>query len=122
MNAIAHDFAIRGSREPDPVHSLGIEWELLLDTGARVAQLAGETDRGASGARELLGRIAGMAPAHRSLLEQQMTDLAGLMQPGMLTLEIVAAKGRNIRMAAAELWREFVDARDAILAMALRYP
>ncbi len=120
MNAMVHDFALRSSPRPDPARSLGIEWELLLDSGARVAKLAGEIDWGDACARELLNQFEKMAPAHRTLLEQHVADLADIMQPGLLRLESVAAKGRDVQVDAEALWREFLCARNSIIALAAR--
>ena len=53
----------------------------------------------------------------RELAEQQIDDMTAMMQPGIAALLGVNARGADPRPAALALWREYVAARDAVLAL-----
>ena len=87
---------------------------MLIDSGARVAELAGED--GASLGEHTLA-IERMPRAIQDLIARQVADLLAILQPGLLTLETIAARGRAVGPAARALHREFLHAHGAIVRM-----
>lgn len=96
--------------------SLARDWQVLLDSAARVAELAGEA-AGTTPASEHAG-FDDLPAALHELVERQVADLLAILQPGLLTLETIAARGRHVGPAARALHREIDNARMAIARLA----
>ena len=70
-------------------------------------------------ARMDLSRISGRAEGElRELVEESIADLAAVMEPGLSALIAAHARGASPQAAAGALWQEFLDARDAVIALA----
>ena len=59
------------------------------------------------------------APWRRRLVQRGIDDIAAAIDPGFSALLGIEAKGIDARPAALALWRQFVAARAAIVALAL---
>lgn len=95
-----------------------MRWSALGDAGAIVAALAGaEAERPDRTLRNFPLLIRDCPPWRRKLAEDLVADLAAVMEPGLAALLAVNARGADPRPAARALWREFITARAAILAL-----
>ena len=124
MNALSHDFTSRLSgplvgREGGPAVSLEEQWSAVHQAGRAAAQLAqlGEEELGADIA-QLPDRAGELDVTRQALVADAVEDVAALMQPGLRALSALAEQGRDTTAAALQLWREYYDARSAIVALA----
>ncbi len=130
MNAIPPNLPLRGSpadrRPPAPAARFGQaaasaasrKWAALQDAAAVVATLACfEPERASAEVRNFPALIREAAKWRRDLAEQGIDDMTAMMQPGIAALLGVNARGADPRPAALALWREFVEARAALLAL-----
>lgn len=122
MNAVPPTFSA-AQQAPRPAvtqgaSATGMRWAALADAGTVVAQLAGlEPERTTPEMRNFPALIRDADPWRRTHAENGVADLAAVMEPGLAALLAVNARGADPRPAAAALWREFVAARAAILAL-----
>jgi len=108
-------------RAPFPPASSGIgsKWAALHEAGAVVCTLAGEEpEKSAAEIRNFPAMIRDATPGRRALAEIGIDDLIAVMEPGIAALLAVNARGIDATHAARALWREFVAARAAVLALA----
>jgi hypothetical protein len=83
-----------------------------------VAALAGlEPERTTPEIRNFPALMRDAAPWRRELADRGIADMAAVMEPGIAALLGVNARGANAGPAAQALWREFVEARAAVLAL-----
>lgn len=95
-----------------------IRWAALQEAGAVVCALAGaEPERIAPEVRNFPAMIGGAGGWRRELAEKGIDDLAALMEPGIAALLAVNARGVDATAAAGALWREFLAARAALIAL-----
>ena len=93
-------------------------WAAIEEAARVVAALAGvEPDFRASAEDDLPARIRQADPWHRERAEAGVADVAAIMEPGIAALLAVNARGAHPQPAAMALWREFVAARAAVLAL-----
>lgn len=93
-------------------------WAALEEAARVVAALAGvEPDVRLSGQDSVPAKIRQADPWRRERAEAGVSDLAAIMEPGLAALLAVNARGADPRPAALALWREFVAARAAIVAL-----
>src|SRR5690606_28889407 len=103
------------SSAPDEI---GAKWAALHEAGAVVCALAGEEpEKSAAEIRNFPAMIRDAGPGRRALAENGIDDLVALMEPGIAALLAVNARGIDATHAAGALWREFVAARAAVLAL-----
>jgi hypothetical protein len=115
MNAIPPDFHLPGA---SAAHAAGLKWAALQEAGAVVRTLAGEDpERESPEIRNFPATIRQAGGWRRALAENGVDDLAALMEPGIAALLAVNARGIDAAVPARALWREFVAARDALLAL-----
>jgi hypothetical protein len=98
--------------------ALGLKWAALHDAADAVGSIAGlpgETMRPQVRNFPAVMRDAG--GWRRELAEQGIEDLTAIMEPGLTALLAATARGVSPTAAAHALWREFVAARDALLAL-----
>jgi hypothetical protein len=103
---------------PGSTSALSLKWSALHDAAVAVgaiAGLAGEPMRPAVRNFPAVMRDAG--GWRRELAEQGIEDLTAVMEPGLSALLAAHARGVNPAAAAQALWREFIAARDALLAL-----
>ena len=99
--------------------ALSMKWSALHDAASTVALLAGiEAQAMNQQVRAFPLSLRDVKPAARELVEDGITDLAAIMEPGLSALIAAHARGANPQAAAAALWQEFLSARDALMALA----
>jgi len=95
-----------------------LKWAALQDAANVVAGLAGlEPERTTPEIRNYPALIRDTAAWRRELAERGIDDMAAVMEPGIAALLGVNARGADPRAAALALWREFTQARGAVLAL-----
>jgi hypothetical protein len=127
MNAVPPSFtpsgeaasaAARVSFGPGP-GAVSRKWAALHEAAAVVCALAGEEpEKSTAEVRNFPAMIRDAVGARRELAEKGVEDLAAVMEPGITALLAVNARGIDAAHAARALWREFVTARAAVLALA----
>ena len=101
---------------PDATRTTAVKWAALHDAARAVAALAGRAaaDVAPSDFSTLFAAAHGW---RKALAETAVDDLAAVMEPGIAALLAVHARGVSAGAAAQALWREFVAARTAIIAL-----
>lgn len=96
-------------------NTLTRKWTALQDTANIVATLAEiAPDRAESDFPAVIGQAV---PWRRELAERGIDDMTAVMESGLSALLGIEARGADPRAAAQALWREFAEARSAILAL-----
>ncbi|WP_305097663.1 hypothetical protein [Croceibacterium aestuarii] len=94
------------------------KWAALQEAANVVATLAGlDQERPRPEVRNLPALMRDAAKWRRELADQQIDDIAAMMQPGIAALLGVNARGADPRPAALALWREYIAARGAVVAL-----
>jgi len=98
--------------------TLNDTWMALHEAAAVAAAIA-EVDVPAMSerVRSFASAVDATGDWRRSIIEQGIEDLSAVMQPGLSALLAAHRRGGQPQAAAASLWREFVTARDAMLAL-----
>jgi hypothetical protein len=123
MNALPPSFppvtgSTRESFAQAPVSPAALRWGALGEAASVVATLAGlEPEWLEPEVRDFPALIRDAEAWRRERAENSVADLAAIMEPGIAALLAVNARGADPRPAAMALWREFVAARTAILAL-----
>ena len=118
MNAPSPNFGSLQSRATANASSTSMRWAALSEAGQVVAMLAGlEAERPNKDVRNFPALIRDAEKWRRDLADHGCADLAAVMEPGISALLAINARGADCRPAALALWREFVKARDAMLAL-----
>jgi hypothetical protein len=124
MNAVPPSFTAAPGSGPrtafaqGPSSATSMRWAALADAANVVALLAGiEPERPTPELRNFPALIRDAEPWRRERAENGVADLAAVMEPGIAALLAVNARGADSRPAAMALWREFIAARTAILAL-----
>ncbi|SRR6478752_6363285 len=122
MNAIPPSFTPAGGlRAPfgqAAASAASLKWAALQDAANVVATLAGlDAERTTPEMRNFPALIREAAPWRRDLAERGIEDMTAVMGSGIAALLGVNARGANARPAALALWREFTQARAAMLAL-----
>ena len=101
-----------------PEQSLSVQWTALHDAAAAVAELAGITvERPTPQVRNFPALIKDVGGWCFELARDLVGDLAAMMRPGVTALLAVNARGQDASTAALTLWREYLQARTAVLAL-----
>lgn len=99
--------------------AMSMKWSALHDAASAAAILAGVAPEPmTAGQRNFPAVMRDAGGWRRELAEQGIEDLSAVMEPGLSALLAVHARGVDPTAAATALWREFVTARDALLALA----
>jgi hypothetical protein len=121
MNAIPPSMTPGASRPAfgqAAANASSLKWAALQDAANVVATLAGlEPERTTPAVRNFPALIREAAPWRRELADRGIEDMTAVMEPGIAALLGVNARGADPRPAALALWREFIAARGAILAL-----
>jgi hypothetical protein len=122
MNAIPPSMLPGAAARPAFGHSsasaLSRKWSALQEAAEVVAALAGiEPERPAGDVRSFPALIREAEPWRRELAERGIEDMTAVLEPGIAALLGVNARGASPRPAALALWREFVEARAAVLSL-----
>lgn len=98
--------------------TLGLGWAALGDASNIIAQLAGDQpETNPILAPQFAARIWNAEPWQADLVEKGMADLRAVMEPGIAALLAISERGGNCQPAAKSLWREFTNARCALLSL-----
>ena len=98
--------------------SMSVQWAALQDAAAAVATLAGlAPEKTSAQIRNFPALIRDAGGWRQELAERGIADLSAIMQPGLTALLAVNARGQVATAPALTLWREFHNARAAILAL-----
>jgi hypothetical protein len=120
MNAVPPSFTAssRAAFAQGSASATSMRWAALGDAANVVATLAGlEPERTTPEVRNVPALIRDAEVWRREQAENGVADLAAVMEPGIAALLAVNARGADPKPAAMALWREFVAARSAILAL-----
>jgi hypothetical protein len=122
MNAISPPFTPgappRGAFGQSGGAGSSLKWAALQDAANVVAGLAGlEPERGTPEVRNFPALMRDAAPWCREMAERAIDEMTAVMAPGIAALLGVTAGGANPRAPALALWREFTQARAAVLAL-----
>jgi hypothetical protein len=116
MNAVPPSFTAAFAQGEASATSM--RWAALADAANVVATLAGvEPERATPELHNFPALIRDAEPWRRERAEIGVADLAAIMEPGIAALLAVTARGADPKAAALSLWREFVAARSAIMAL-----
>jgi hypothetical protein len=100
-------------------NALSMKWSALHDAAETVALIAGIDGKAMTQeVRTFPNTLRSAAPELRELVEESIADLAAVMEPGLSALIAAHARGASPQAAAGALWQEFLDARDAVIALA----
>jgi hypothetical protein len=95
-----------------------LKWAALQDAANVVAALAAlEPERTTPEIRNFPALIREAAPWRRELADRGIEDMTAMMEPGIAALLGVNARGADPAPAALALWREFIEARAAVLTL-----
>jgi len=97
----------------DPMVTLARTWSAIHEAAATIGAIA-DLDRACVAAELERGLLAGAAVVVKASSEA-VQDLAEIMGAGIAALLTAHTSGGSPRAAAAALWCEFVQARDALL-------
>jgi hypothetical protein len=122
MNALPPSLIPGASARPAFGHgaagALSRKWAALQDAANVIAALAGiEPEPATPEIRNFPALMRDAAPWRRDLADRTIEDMTAVMQPGIAALLGVNARGASPTPAARALWREFVEARAAVLAL-----
>ena len=129
MNAMSHEFDLSLATMLPPVGepdarinepaALAVQWDAVHEAAAAVGILAQLGEEPMDEAiRELPARAFELGGAKLDMVVRGVDDLAAVMQPGLRALLSLNAQGQDTTSAALTLWREFHNARAAILSLA----
>jgi hypothetical protein len=117
MNAVSPSFAA-ASAAGGAADTIALRWHAVLDAANVVAVLAGhEPEEMTPETAGFPARIALAEEWRRQRAENGIADLAAVLEPGLAALLSINSRGSDPKPAASALWREFVAARTAVLAL-----
>ena len=99
-------------------------WRALRAAADAVLMLSGEPIQPGMPAdlRHFPTAIAALTGGRRRLVDEGLSDLVAIMEPGLAALLAVHERGGNVAVPAKALWHEFVSARDMLVAITLDQP
>lgn len=116
MNAATATTIPLAERRNAGTNSLSRRWAALGEAGAVVRALAGlDPEHSSRTMRNFPALIQDCPQWRRDHASCAIADLAAIMEPGITALLAVNARGADPRPPAQALWREFSEARGAIL-------
>ena len=115
-----------GADKPQTAPSIGavaLRWEAIHAAAGAVAAFAGIPARPPSReVQDFPKALRDFTGWRRNVALQGVEDLAAILDPGLAAVLGVHDSGTDAAPAAIALWREFLAARDALLALALPMP
>jgi len=98
--------------------AMSMKWSALHDAAGAVAMIAAvEAPKMDAAIRNFPIAMREAGGRNLNLAEQGIEDISAIMEPGLSALLAAHARGANPRHAAQALWAEFIQARDALLAL-----
>lgn len=99
--------------------AISMKWAALGDAAEIVAMLAGqEPEKANPASRNFPAVIRDAGGWRHEAARKGIEDLAAMMEPGLAALLAVNARGANPSVPAQALWREYSNAKQALLALA----
>lgn len=99
--------------------AVSMKWAALSDAAEIVAVLAGqEPEKPSPAVRNFPALIRDTGGWRYEFARKGIEDLAAFMEPGLAALLAVNARGANPAVPANALWREYLNAKQALLALA----
>ena len=96
--------------------SLAQRWEDLHTQAAQLAELAHLTPESyETDLAEIPAMLGDATEWQRELAWQALEDIDAMMQPGMVALRTILARGQDTNAPALALWREFHAARGSVI-------
>lgn len=120
MSTIPTDFTATRADGPAQrsASAMSVQWAAVQDAAGAVAALAGlAVEKPSSQVRNFPALIRDVGGWRFDLATDGVSDLAAIMKPGVKALLAVAARGQDPTSAALALWREYHEARSALLAL-----
>ena len=123
MNAIPPDFGLPAATGPSPhgpdAPALDRQWAVLRNAVLAIGSLipAAELQTMAT-PLDFPEELHSATGWRKVMIEQGLSDLIAMMEPGLTALLAVHAQGGNASTAAMTLWQEFAAARLALVALA----
>ena len=113
-----------GAGSPVPSHTAFTKrWRELHDQAGKIAQMAQLSPERFDGAIAALpDRISDAPNWKRSLAWQHIEDIDAMMRPGFAALATITSRGASAHVPTLALWREFYNARDAVMALVAEAP
>ena len=100
-----------------------MKWAALHDAAGVVAMMAGlAVEPIRAEIRNFPALLRDCGGWRKTCAENGIDDLSAIMEPGLIALLAVNARGVNPAAAALALWQEFFAARAALLALAPAAP
>ena len=93
------------------------KWAALHDSAHILATLAGVGPGPETAVLDFRAVMRGAAPWQHELAERGIDDVAAALRPGLRALKGIESRGVDPAAAARGLWRQFTEARAAILAL-----
>ncbi|MEO1730162.1 MAG: hypothetical protein AAFR64_05445 [Pseudomonadota bacterium] len=107
------------SSEGAPLPTLAAKWQDLHDQAARLARLAELSPEPFAGAVAVFpAQMSEASEWQRELAWQGIDDIDAMMRPGLAALSALTQRGGATNAPALALWREFYDARCAVMTLA----
>ena len=104
---------------PSPGSSLAAKWHDLHDQAARLARLAELSPEPFAGAVAAFpAQMSEASEWQRELAWQGIDDIDAMMRPGLAALSTLTQRGGTTNAPALALWREFYEARGALMTLA----
>ena len=95
------------------------KWKDLHARAARLAKMAELSPEPFEGAiADFPGQVSRAPDWQRELAWQGIDDIEAMMRPGLAALETLCERGTAANAPALALWREFYNARGAIMSLA----
>lgn len=124
MNAIPPDLGLPSGNSGSSPHgpmapALDHQWSVLRNVGLAIAALIEPAQR--PNAEEPLDFPQALNAAtgwRKVMIEQGLSDLIAMLEPGLCALLEVHARGGEASAAALALWQEFSAARAALVTLA----
>ena len=102
--------------------ALAARWDTLHAQAEQLAHLAMISPEQAPAARMALVSMLGEAEEwQRELVQRAIEDIDAMMSQGLTALATVTERGQDASVPALALWREFHQAREAVVAVARPY-
>lgn len=110
--------AMRSMRETAGCVSISDRWEELHEKAeelARLAELAPEKQVNSHDG--FATRFDAATEWQQMMTLQAIDDIAAMLRPGLQAVHVVQSRGADASAAALALWREFYEARAALLVL-----
>ena len=124
MKAIPPDFGLPSGNTGSSPHgplapALDQQWAVLRNAGHAIAAMIAPADRPELAEPLDFPQALNAATGWRKvMIEQGLSDLIAMMEPGLSALLEVHARGHDASAPALALWQEFSAARSALVALA----